>query len=92
MPAHSHPVYAGSGNATSQTAGPTMVYAQVVPNTSLGITGLYTTLVPPAVAAVTMDAKAVTYAGGSQSHNNVMTTTAISFIMAILGNYPTRPN
>lgn len=93
MPAHSHPVYASTGNATSITAGPTMLYATLVPNTPAGITGLYTTAVPPAVTAVQFDTqKAVSATGGSQPHNNMMTTTAISFIMATLGMYPTRPN
>ncbi|PWC52990.1 tail fiber protein [Azospirillum sp. TSO22-1] len=92
MPAHTHPVYATTANATSQTVGSTMLYAQVVPDTALGITGLYTTTLPPAVTAVQFDTKTVTYSGGGLPHNNCMITTTISFIMAILGNYPTRPN
>jgi len=92
MPAHSHPVYASTGNATSQTAGPTMLYGVVQPNTTAGVTGMYTTVLAPTLPAVQMDPKAVSFIGGGQSHNNCMITTAISFIMAILGNYPTRPN
>ncbi|HYE48197.1 MAG TPA: tail fiber protein [Azospirillaceae bacterium] len=90
MPAHSHTVYTVAANATSKTVGPNMVYAQV--QQSGTINGLYTAAVPPAANIVQLDTKAVTYAGGGQAHANVMTTTAISFIMAILGNYPTRPN
>jgi len=92
MPAHSHPVYTTSAFGTAQTVGPTVLYAQVQPNTALGLNGLYTTTLPPATASVQFDPKAVTYVGGGQAHNNMMITTAISFIMAILGNYPTRYN
>ncbi len=92
MPAHTHPIYAGTGNASSQVPGPTMVYATVQPNTTANVTGLYTAVPSSTLPSATMDAKAVTYAGGSQAHNNMMFTTAISFIMAILGQYPQRPN
>lgn len=92
MPAHTHAISASTGNATSQTPGPTMLYAATQPNTALNIHGLYTTVAPPTLPLVQFDAKAVTSTGGGQAHANVMTTTAISFIMAILGNYPTRPN
>lgn len=90
MPTHTHPVYASATNATSQTAGPTVLFGQVTPNGTT--TGLYTTQVPPNATIVQLDTKAIGYVGGGQSHNNTMITTAISFIMAILGNYPTRPN
>jgi len=90
MPAHSHPIYATTTNATTTTVGPTVVYGQVQPSGTLS--GLYTTVVPPTAPAVQFDTKAVTYVGGGQAHNNMMTTTAISFIMAILGQYPMRPN
>lgn len=89
MPAHTHPIFATTGNAMVESPGGAL-YGTVEPTTG-GITGLYTTAVPPAVAAVQFDTKAVTYSGGSLTHNNVMTTTAINFIMAILGNYPQRP-
>lgn len=92
MPAHTHPIYVSSGVATAQIPGPTMLYGEVIPNTTASVTGLYTTVVPPTAPVATFDAKAVTYTGGGQAHNNMMATTAISFIMAILGNYPTRPN
>ena len=92
MPAHTHPVYVSTGYASSATAGPTMLYGAVEPNATAGILGLYTTGAPPTVPAAVFDTKAITYAGGGLPHNNCMITTAISFIMAILGNYPTRPN
>jgi len=92
MPAHNHPVYVSGTNATSTTAGPTMLYGTLVPNTTAGITGLYTNVDTTTLPAVQMDPKAVTFTGGGQPHNNMMITTAISFIMAVLGNYPMRPN
>jgi len=91
MPAHSHPVNVVQHDASSQTPGPTMMYGQVVTSPN-GNTGLYTNTLPPTTAAVGLDAKAVSFVGGGQPHNNMMTTTAISFIMAVLGNYPMRPN
>lgn len=91
MPAHTHPVYAVQHDSTSTTPGPTMFYGQTVTNAA-GNNGLYTNTLPPTTTVVGMDPKAVTFTGGGQSHNNMMITTAISFIMAILGNYPTRPN
>jgi len=90
MPAHSHVVYAVAANATSKTAGSNMLYAQVQPSGT--VNGLYSTVVPPNANVVQLDTKAITYAGGGLPHSNVMTTTAISFIMAILGTYPTRQN
>lgn len=90
MPAHSHPVYASTGDATSQVVGPTMLYGTVKP--SGATTGLYSTSAPPVVTVVQLDAKAVSVSEGGQFHNNMMVTTAISFIMATLGNYPQRPN
>lgn len=92
MPAHNHPIYASTANASSTIPNPTMLYATLQPNTTAGITGLYTTSAPPAVTAAPFDTKAITFTGGGQPHNNMMITTAISFIMAILGTYPTRPN
>jgi microcystin-dependent protein len=92
MPAHIHPVYASPSNATSITPGPTMLYGTVQPNTPAGVTGLYSVTAPPTVPAAAFDVKAVSYAGGGQPHANMMLTTAISFIMALLGNYPTRAN
>lgn len=90
MTAHTHPVYATASLATSQTAAPTMVYGQVTPTAAQY--GLYNATLPPTTTLTQFDTRAVGYSGGSQPHGNVMTTTAISFIMAMLGNYPTRPN
>lgn len=86
MPAHTHSFVTSTATATGQN--PTgMVYGQVVPTATNY--GLYTTVTTPLIQ---FDAKAVTYAGGGQAHANVMITTAINFIMALQGNYPTRRN
>lgn len=91
MPAHTHPVYAVSANATSQIPGPTMGYGMVQPNTQANIYGLYSSPGPPVPTAAPLDVRAVTSEGGNVPHPNMMLTTAISFIIALLGNYPTRP-
>ncbi len=92
MPAHTHAVYACNSPATAIVPGPSTLYGTVQPNATAGITGLYTTVPSTTLAGVAFDVKAVGAEGGSQPHANVMTTTAISFIMAIMGNYPTRTN
>lgn len=89
MPAHSHSFVAVGATATSQSpAG--MTFGKVVRSTA--VYGLYSDTPPTATTLVQFDAKAVTFAGGSQPHNNMMITTAISFIMSLLGNYPMRAN
>lgn len=90
LAAHSHPVHASLTNATTQAPGPTVLYGQA--QNAGTSSGLYCITTPPDATVVQFDATAVTYVGGNQSHPNVMTTTAITFIMATSGTYPPRPN
>eukprot|EP00162_Nutomonas_longa_P018276 comp25597_c0_seq1/m.61616 comp25597_c0_seq1/g.61616 ORF comp25597_c0_seq1/g.61616 comp25597_c0_seq1/m.61616 type:complete len:186 (-) comp25597_c0_seq1:465-1022(-) len=89
MPAHSHSFVVMNTTATSQSP-VNQTFGKVVRNAT--VYGLYTDTPPTATTLVQFDAKAVTFAGGSQAHDNMMYTTAISFIMSVLGNYPTRAN
>lgn len=89
MPAHSHSFAVVNATATSQSP-VNMTYGKVTRNAT--VYGLYSDTTPTPTQLVQFDAKAVSSAGGSQPHNNIMTTTAISFIMSLLGNYPTRAN
>lgn len=91
MPAHTHSVTAIAANATSTTPGSTVLYAQVVPPAN-GNTGLYNNTLPPTTSTVNFSSGTVNVAGYSQPHDNMMITTAISFIMSVLGNYPMQPN
>lgn len=90
MPSHQHTFNANPAFATEITPGPTMTYGQVSPTATNY--GLYTTTAPTATTAAPFDVKAMTSSGGGQAHPNMMITTAISFIMSVLGNYPMRPN
>lgn len=90
MPAHTHPVYVVNSNATTTTPYPGVLYGAVQPVGTQQ--GLYTQSVPPQATIVQLDTIAVSSAGLGGPHINVMITTAISFIMALNGYYPTRPN
>jgi microcystin-dependent protein len=90
MAAHTHALYTANVAPTSQTVGPTMLYAQMVPNPTIGTNGLYTTALPPVTTVATADTKTITSSGGGQPHANIMATTCITFIIATLGMYPTR--
>lgn len=91
LPAHTHQVVATTALATGQTPSTTMIYGAVQPSGT--VTGLYTQSLPPTNATVVQfDAKAVTSTGNNMPHDNVMVTTAISFIMATTGLFPSRPN
>lgn len=92
MPSHTHAVNVLATAATELIPGPTTLYAQVTPTSTNTIYGLYNDTLPPVTTPVSFDAKAITYAGSNQAHSNVMRTTVISFIMALLGQYPTKPN
>lgn len=89
MPAHSHSFAVVNAPATSQSP-MGMTFGKVT--RSATVYGLYSDTAPTATTLVQFDAKAVTFAGGGQPHNNMMITMAISFIMSLVGNYPTKPN
>lgn len=89
MPSHTHPVAASAANATSTAPGPLMLYGAMQP--AGAISGLYTNATAGG-AVVQLDTRAISNAGSSQPHDNMMVTTCISFIMALEGIYPQRPN
>ena len=82
MASHSHQMSGAATSASSVTPGPTMALAQ-----------------PPAVAPVyqtslgspaTLNANAVTPAGGGQPHNNLQPFLVLNFIIALQGIFPSR--
>lgn len=92
IPSHTHTVNVLSSLATTPTAGSNTLYAQVTPTPNNTIYGLYNNTLPPTTTPLALDVTVISFAGGNQPHANVMTTTAISFIMATTGNYPSKPN
>lgn len=89
MPAHSHSFAVMNTTATSMSP-VGMTFGKVA--RSANVYGLYSDTAPTPNTLVQFDATAVTFAGATEPHNNMMYTTAISFIMSLLGNYPTRAN
>lgn len=80
MPSHSHAVRGTNNTGESSTA------INNVPAQSTTIE-----LYAPATAPdINMAAQAVPNVGGSQSHNNLMPTICINFIIALFGIYPSR--
>ncbi|MFN2319393.1 MAG: phage tail protein [Dermatophilaceae bacterium] len=78
MPTHSHPAY--GADDTSVTTNPSgRVLGHPTTNTYRSPYGGPTT---------TMSASSVGMAGGSQPHNNVAPSLAISFIISLFGIYP----
>ncbi|MBP6616550.1 MAG: phage tail protein [Burkholderiales bacterium RIFCSPHIGHO2_01_FULL_64_960] len=83
MPQHTHTLNASTATATSaQPAG--QLFAQTGSDKFYGP--------PPATdpQPQAMAANAVTPAGGSQPHTNIMPSMAINYIIAVEGIYPTR--
>lgn len=85
MPAHTHPVMAGSGSAGADTPSNAVVLAGSGTNTTLY------TKVDPADPSFVFDPNAVSSSGGGQSHDNVMSSRGINFIICLNGIYPQRP-
>lgn len=82
MPAHNHSFNASTAAATA--AVPTAnVFAQTAGDT------IYTE-VPAQPNAQTMNAASVQNSGGTQPHDNIMSTTAINYIMCVQGVFPSR--
>jgi microcystin-dependent protein len=76
IPAHSHPLTATSGPASTQPSPAGQTFAASTPN-------LYIT-----PTAVTATSAASTAAGGSQPHENIMPFQCVTYIIALFGVYP----
>lgn len=81
LPPHTHPVKATSDTATINTPA-NNTWASTATNLYSNVT---TTDVTP------MDSTAVSMNGGGQSHSNMMPSLTISFIISLIGIYPSRP-
>ena len=89
MPAHTHTPVASTAPATATNVGST-----VIPATVSGPTAgdFYAAQVQgqPVLPIVSLDGHSATLAGGSQQHNNLMPSLAVSFIIAVFGVFPSR--
>lgn len=84
IPAHSHPV---NGKVAGGAANPT----DMVWGTSSAVKVAANFYAPAAPAPVNMNAGALSVAGGSQPHNNLMPYNTLNFNIALQGVYPPRP-
>src|SRR5436189_5471210 len=82
MPAHAHTLNASTQPGEDPTPGPAEALAR-----SIGAS-LYQTATSPVVA---MAPNALSSAGGSQPHNNMMPYLTMNFCIALQGVYPPRP-
>lgn len=78
MPAHTHPMQAASGNATTAIPGSGVVLAASVNHDAYR----------PASSPVTMHPASVSIVGGNQAHENMQPFLAISFCIALAGIFP----
>lgn len=79
MPAHSHTVQALSTPATQQSPDASALWAQA----GMYSDGTGTTPAP-------MNSSAISAAGASQPHNNMMPSLPLTFMIALVGIYPPR--
>lgn len=82
MPVHNHLVKAYTGDpADSRTPAPTTTFGSPSPG------NLYN---PATTSLATMNPQALSVAGGSQPHNNMMPFMVLTFIIALQGVFPAR--
>ena len=93
LPAHSHTFTATTSAATSATPGEnTRTLAAVQPRTTGDTRSYY---VPATgnkgtVTPFTLDPNTVMPIGGNQAHDNLMLTTAVTYMIALQGEFPTQ--
>jgi microcystin-dependent protein len=88
LPSHGHAAMASTNAATTTTAGPTVVLAEVKDKIANQTDARYLPAAKPAGASETLGAQQVSLTGGSQGHPNVMPSIAINYIIALQGIFP----
>lgn len=83
MPGHTHTLRASSGASDEKGE-------KVTANRTTGVTQTSRKLYGPSTNLTSMAGQALQAAGGSQPHNNMQPFLAISFIIALIGLYPSR--
>jgi len=86
MPQHNHLINASTTVAT-QVLPTNFILAQSV---DAGVGGTPSNFIEPASANTTLAPTAVSMAGGSTPHNNMQPYLAVSFIIALVGVFPSR--
>lgn len=85
IPSHTH-AFNASTTAAAASSPSNGVFANPSPN------GFYADMPTPPVAALTLLGDTIAGSGGgNQTHENRMPTMGMNYIIALLGNYPTRP-
>ncbi len=82
MPAHNHPMIATNSAAQLSPANAAMA----TPTGSQGGLRTYSAAVPN----TTLHPQSISAAGGSQPHENIMPSLAVSFIISLFGIFPTQ--
>jgi microcystin-dependent protein len=85
IPAHSHPIAADSGNATTSSPA-NAFFANSTPKLLYTVPNGPNTPHPPTLRA--LNSGMVQSAGGNQPHENMQPYLTLSFIISLFGNYP----
>ncbi|MEE3633860.1 tail fiber protein [Pseudomonas sp. AL 58] len=85
MPAHSHVIMTAGASASTATPGPGMTLA----NTDLSI-AQYLKNGAASSQQVQLSGDTVALVGSGQAHNNVMPSAVLTYIIALVGIYPTQ--
>lgn len=85
MPAHSHVIMTAGANASAAMPLPGMTLA----NTDLSIAQYLKNTAASAQNPTTLSASTVAEVGLGQAHNNVMPSAVLTYIIALIGIYPT---
>ena len=88
LPAHTHLINVSQSVAATNTVGSTVTLAAVKDLTPGQTDALYLPAGKPAKNSIAFNAAAVTSAGGSLPHDNVMPGLAVTFIIALVGIFP----
>jgi microcystin-dependent protein len=86
MPAHFHSLNATTANATAASVGPTLLPAKTVAANS----HLYTTQGASAPTPEVLSGQACGTAGQSLPHENMMPSLALSYVISLVGIFPSR--
>jgi microcystin-dependent protein len=88
IPSHTHGALASTDQGSLNGPGPTAVPAKPVDTASTAT--LYVLPGTSPVTATPMAASSVGTTGGNESHGNMMPSLAVSFIIALVGIFPSR--
>ena len=88
MPAHSHVFSASTASATSPSPSDQLPAKPTAANASAY--AVSQSLPYPALAPQTMNPQSCSVVGGSVAHNNMMPTLFITFVIALVGIFPSR--